>query len=167
MSDSSNICLSCGFCCDGTVIGFVHLDREEVPVIRELMEIEEESGNGFFLQPCNSYCDGCTIYSKRPKQCASFKCSLLKSVEQKELGFDSAVEIIHVIKEKKIAIEEKLALLNFELQSHSFYFKMLELKKLLERNSSQSPLPTNHLELMSDLKQLDSLLSKNIGVSLY
>ena len=167
MSDSLNICLSCGFCCDGTVIGFVQLDQEEVATVRNLMPIEEEHGNGFFLQPCASFCDGCTIYSKRPRQCASFKCSLLESVEQKKLDFDKAVEIIQVIKEKKLLIEKKLESLNFELQSPSFYFKMLELKKLLDKSRSVSHLPIKHLELMSDLHQLDRLLSKNMGVSLY
>jgi len=133
MSDPLNICLSCGLCCDGTLIGFVKLDSEELPGMREVMDIEDENGNGFFLQPCNSYCDGCTIYSKRPKQCASFKCELLKSFEQKELNFDSAIEIINVVKQKKIAIEKKVAILQIELQSQSFYFKMVELKKLLQK----------------------------------
>ncbi len=161
------ICLSCGFCCDGTVIGFVELDREELPVLRELMNIEDAIGNGFFLQPCNNYCDGCNIYSKRPKQCTNFKCGLLKSLEQKELDFDSAIEMINVVKQKKIAIEKKLTILKFELRSQSFYFKMLELKNLLQKNKCESSLTQNHLELISDLKQLDSLLSKKIGVSFF
>lgn len=166
MNDSLNICLSCGICCDGTVIGFVQLDQEELPVVRELMDIEDENDNGFFLLPCSSYCDGCTIYSKRPKQCINFNCKLLKSVEQQELDFDLAIEMINVVKQKKIAIEEKLAILQFELQSQSFYFKMVELKKLLQKNKSELSLTQNHLELISDLEQLDSLLSKNFGVSL-
>jgi Fe-S-cluster containining protein len=167
MNDSSNICLSCGFCCDGTVIGFVKLDREELPVMRKLMDIEEEHDNGFFLQPCNNFCDGCNIYSKRPKQCASFKCGLLKSVEQKELEFNSAIEIIDEVKQKKISIEKKLATKQFELKSQSFYFKMVELKKLLQKNKSVSSLTQNHLELISDLEQLDSLLSNKFDVSLF
>lgn len=167
MNDSLNICLSCGFCCDGTMIGFVHLSHEELPVLRELMDIEETNGKGFFLQPCSNYCDGCNIYSKRPKQCTIFKCKLLKSLEQKELDFDSAIEVINVVKQKKIAIEKKLAILQFELQSQSFYFKIVELKKLLQKNKSESSLTQNHLELLSDLKQLDSLLTKKFGLSLY
>ena len=87
MNDSSNICLSCGLCCDGTLIGFVQLESEEIPAIRELMDVEGVKDKGVFLQPCSKYCDGCTIYSQRPKQCASFKCGLLNSVEQKELDF--------------------------------------------------------------------------------
>ncbi|WP_460924995.1 YkgJ family cysteine cluster protein [Pontibacter brevis] len=167
MNDSINICLSCGYCCDGTVIGFVQLGREELPVLRELMEIENANGEGFFLQPCKNYCDGCSIYSKRPKQCASFECGLLKSFEQKKLSFDAAVETINVVKQKKCAIEKKLALLQFELQSQSFYFKMVELKNLLQKNESESSLTQNHLDLMSDLRQLDSLLSKEFGVSIF
>jgi len=167
MNDSSSICLSCGLCCDGTVIGFVKLDREELPAIRELMDIEDENGHGFFLQPCSKYCDGCTIYSKRPKQCASFRCGLLKSVEQKELDFDSAVEMINVVKQKKLAINKKLAIQQFELQSQSFYFKMAELKILLQKNKSASALTQNHLELLSDLEEFDSLMLKNIGLSLF
>ncbi len=167
MNDSSNICLSCGLCCDGTLIGFVQLGSEEMPALKELMDLEDENGHGFFLQPCNKYCDGCSIYSERPKQCASFNCKLLKSVEQKELDFDSAIETIDVVKQKKIVIENRLTALQFELKSESFYFKMVELIKLLERIKSDSSLTHSHLELISDLKQLDSLLSEKFGVSLY
>ena len=101
MNDSLNICLSCGLCCDGTLIGYVKLGSEELPALRELLNIEEEGGKGFFLQPCKSYCDGCTIYSNRPKQCDNFKCGLLKSVEQKELSFDTALERINAVSQKK------------------------------------------------------------------
>lgn len=166
MSDALNICLPCGFCCDGTLIGYVQLDREEIPALSKLMEIEDSHDNGFFLQPCKNSCDGCTIYSKRPKQCANFKCGLLKSVEQKELNFDSALEIINVVKQKKIAIEKKLDLLPFELQSQSFHFKMAELKKVIRETKAESSSPQNHLELISDLEQLDVLLAQKFGVSL-
>lgn len=102
MNDSLNICLPCGFCCDGTLIGHVQLNNEELPALKELMDIEDEKDNGFFLQPCSNYCDGCTIYSKRPKQCGNFECGLLKSFEQKELDFDSIIEIINEVKQKRL-----------------------------------------------------------------
>jgi Fe-S-cluster containining protein len=167
MNDSEKICLACGLCCDGTLVGFVQLDREELPIIRELKDIEEENGNGFFLLPCKNYCDGCNIYLKRPRQCAHFKCGLLKSIEQKELDFDAAVEIINMVKQKKSAIEKKLEILQFELQSQSFHFKMVELKKLLQKNEFESSLTQNHLELMSDLEQLNNLMTEKMGVPLF
>lgn len=166
MDDSSRICLACGLCCDGTLIGFVQLGRDELPALRELLDVEEEDGNGVLLHPCSRYCEGCTIYAQRPKQCAKFKCGLLNSVEQKELDFESAVETIEVVKQKKIAIEEKLAMLQLELESESFYFKMVELKKVLEKNKADSTATPNQLELMSDLNDLDSLLSEKFDLTM-
>ncbi|WP_339924570.1 hypothetical protein [uncultured Cyclobacterium sp.] len=167
MSDSSNICLSCGICCDGTLIGFVQLDPEEVPRVKAFMEIEDEKGNGFFLQPCKKFCDACTVYSKRPSQCASFECGLLKSVDQKELEFDSAVEMVKVVKIKKVAIEEKLALSNIKLQSQSFYFKMVELNRLLRNKIADLSISQSQQELLSDIEELDNLVMKNFDVSFF
>lgn len=167
MSESSNICLSCGLCCKGTVIGFVQLDREELPLLKEIMDVEDEQGNGFFLQPCSKYCDGCTIYSKRPKQCASFECGLLKAVDQNELAFDSAIEVIKEVEQRKIAIEEKIETLQFDLKSQSFYFKMAELRTMLYKKASDSFVPKSHSELLSELYQLDNLLTNKFGVSLF
>lgn len=166
MSDTLNICLPCGFCCDGTLVGYVALDSEELPVLTELMDIEGTNDNGFFLQPCKNLCGGCAIYSKRPKQCASFKCGLLNSFEEKELDFDSAMEIINVVKQKKIAIEKKLEVLQLNLKSQSFHFKMVELKKISKKKKSEASLTQEHIELMSELEQLDSLVLQKFGVSL-
>ncbi|NNF35050.1 MAG: hypothetical protein HKN68_13130 [Saprospiraceae bacterium] len=166
MSESINICLSCGLCCDGTLIGFVELDHKELPGLRELMDIEESNGSGFFLQACDNYCEGCNIYHKRPKQCATFKCELLNSVDQEELVFDSAIEVIDLVKQKKISIEKKSFELQLHLQSPSFYFRMIELKKQLKKYKLESALSLMHVELISDLEQLDDLLLKNFGLSL-
>lgn len=167
VNDATRVCLACGLCCDGTVIGFVQVGREELPALRELLDVENANGEGFFLQPCKKFCDGCTIYPDRPKQCAKYECGLLMSLEQKEIDFDTAIETVHVVKQKKIAIEKKLALLQLELQSQSFYFKMVELKKLFQNSQSQSTLTQNHLDLMTDLNQLESLLSKRFDVSFF
>ncbi len=167
MNDSENLCLSCGLCCDGTLIGFVELYRDELPKLRKLMKIEEADGNGIFIHPCKSYCDGCTIYSDRPKQCDNFKCRLLKSHEEKELDFDSAVEVINKLKLKKLVLEKKLARLQFKLKSQSFYFKIIELNTFLQKNKAESALNQTHLELISDIKQLNNLLTKRFDLSLY
>jgi len=168
MSESSNLCLSCNICCEGTTIGFVQLDDNEISTIKELKEIEEANGKGFFLQPCDKLgCNGCSIYSQRPRQCASYNCKLLKSVENKELNFDHAVDIVNRVKEQKAAIENKLASLEIELQSKSFYFKMFELKKLHRKHKKEPTLSNKLEELVSELKQLDKLLLDSFGVSFY
>jgi len=167
MNDPLNICLPCGICCDGTMIGFVELGKEESLALTKIMDIEEAGGNGFILQSCNSFSDKCNIYLNRPKQCANFNCGLLKSVENNELEFDSAIEIIKEIKKRKEDIEQKLALPQLELKSKSFYFKMVELNILLNRKESESSLMQSHLELRSELNQLNSLLLKNFDVSFF
>lgn len=167
MIDSLNICLSCGLCCDGTLIGHVQLNREEIPSLKGLMDIEDENGNGFFLQPCSNYCDGCTIYSDRPKQCASFNCELLNSVEQHEIDFNSALESINEVKQLKIVIERKVIELQLELKSLSFHFKMVELNSLLKKKMTESHLTSDYLELNKSLQQLDRLFLLKFGVSLF
>lgn len=164
MDDSLNICLPCGLCCDGTLIGYVELDRDEIPVLKEFLDVQDENGHGFFLQPCIKFCEACTVYKKRSKRCASYKCGLLKSVEQKELDFDLALEIINELKQKKIAIEKKIAVLDFELQSKSFYYKMTELRILLQKKESESSINQSQLELLSDIIEFDSLVSEKMGM---
>ncbi len=166
MSDSSNICLACGLCCDGTLIGYVQLDKEELPALKKVMTIETAGDNGFILHPCPSFCNSCTIYENRPKQCAKFKCELLKSVDENKLAFDTAVDVVALVKIKKATIEKKVGQLGYTLNSQSFYFKMAELKKLLHKTKLESLVTTEHLELIANLKELDSLLTENFGVSL-
>ena len=48
MNDATSACLSCGLCCSGTVIGFVQLDREELPALKGLLDIENVDGEPFF-----------------------------------------------------------------------------------------------------------------------
>lgn len=166
MSEPTNICLACGLCCDGTLIGFVQLESAELSSVRKLMEIEETDQNGMFFLPCNEIgCNGCNVYSQRPKACRNFECGVLKSVEKKELSFDKATEVIEVVKQKKVAIEKLVATLQIELQSKSFHFKTLELKKLLRKDKSELSLSKNHQELKLELEELEKLLSKSFGVS--
>ncbi|MGW1456559.1 YkgJ family cysteine cluster protein [Salegentibacter agarivorans] len=166
MSDPTNICLACGLCCDGTLIGFVQLEREELTPVKQLMDIEQTGENGMFFLPCNELgCNGCNVYSQRPKACRNFECGVLKSVEKKELSFDKATEVIDVVKQKKATIEKHVATLQIELQSKSFHFNTLELKKLLRKDKSELSLSKNHQELKLELEELEKLLSKSFGVS--
>lgn len=169
MRESENICVSCGLCCDGTLIGFVQLDSDELSVLREVKEIEEVDGTGFFLQPCaNLGCDGCTIYAQRPRNCDKFKCEMLKLVESKELGFDSAVERLNVVTQKMRIIEEHLSTLPFKLKSQSFYFKVMELNKLWRNDKKyESSLSQKQEEILSDLDEFNTLVSNTFGISFY
>ena len=131
------------------------------------MYLEEMDEAGFFLEPCENLVGcSCSIYSRRPKQCDTYNCKLLKSVEQNEINFDSAIEVIQRIKHGKADILKKLNTLPFEFKSQSFYFQTLELKKVLEQSKSNGFLSPDHEKLLEDIHHLSTLISENIGHSL-
>lgn len=162
--NSSDLCLSCGLCCDGTLIGHVQLANEELQAVKKVLEIEDENGNGFFLQPCQKYCNGCSIYEQRPRACVNFNCGLLKSFEAKDLSFNAASELIQEVKNQKIKIEHLLSKLQLEFQSQSFYFKMVELKKQFIK--SDNTLTQGQQKLLEKLEIMNALVEKHFGVTL-
>lgn len=165
-SNASTICLSCGLCCDGSLIGFVQLEKDELASVKQVMEIEEEGGTGFFLQPCKMYCHGCTIYADRPKNCEKFNCGLLKSVQEDELSFRAALDIIEEVKQQKQQIESTLTKRSDQLESQSFYFKIVELKQALKKKKKARTLTPSDLELIRRIAILDVLLSNKFGLTL-
>jgi hypothetical protein len=164
MNNPTSICLSCGLCCDGTLLGVVQLASDEISEVRKIKEIEEVNGNGFFLQPCPDFCDGCTIYEQRPKQCAIFKCGLLKAVEKDELDFNLALEAISSVKEIKWKIEEKITKLDLQLHSRAFYYKTLELKKTFNNLNSEENLSEKWQELLLEIEQFDDLIATKFNL---
>ena len=163
MSQSSNLCLSCMLCCNGTTIGFVQLEKNELIRIKKRLKIEEVGGNGFILQPCKKLgCNGCTIYNERPLQCVKFECELLLSIKEQNISFSSAVGIIEDVKRKKKAIERLIELEKINLYAKSFYFKAFELrKKMLKTNRPSDGLK----QVISQLEDLNHMITVNFGIS--
>ncbi len=150
-------------CCNGTTIGFVQLEKKELLRVREILEIEEEEGNGFILQPCKKLgCNGCTIYNERPKQCVKFECKLLLSIKDKLITAQSAVLIVEEVKKKKKIIERMIQKEKINLTSKSFYFKAFELRKSMLKNSH----PTDGFKIIiNKLEELNLIVTNNFGIS--
>jgi Fe-S-cluster containining protein len=167
MTKSEHLCLSCGLCCDGTLIGFVELSKKEIPAIKNIMEVEELYGNGIFLHPCKKYCNGCTVYEHRPENCAKFKCGLLKAHEQNEINFKNASIIINDVKVLKNSIEIKINDLKIKLKSPSFYFKMVELNKILIKKQLDKRISIPEIDLKQVMDKLENILLDNFKISMY
>tara|TARA_Y100000746_G_C15262509_1_gene350248 strand:- start:96 stop:557 length:462 start_codon:yes stop_codon:yes gene_type:complete len=150
-------------CCNGTTIGFVQLEKKELLRVKEILEIEEEEGNGFILQPCKKLgCNGCTIYNERPKQCVKFECKLLLSIKDKLITAQSAVLIVEEVKKKKKIIERMIQKEKINLTSKSFYFKAFELRKSMLKNSQ----PTDGFKIIiNKLEELNLIVTNNFGIS--
>lgn len=167
MDDSYNICLACGICCDGGLIGFVQIEADEFIEVRKVLEIEESDTIGFFLQPCSKFCSHCTIYEERPKQCRKFECQLLQSYDSGQISFQSADEVVHEVKQKRSVIEDQIIELNIVLRPASFYFQVIELNKFLNEKEINSSIVQNEMHLLSNLRSLNLLVNQHFGVTFF
>ena len=72
----SQLCQSCGFCCDGSLFHRARLLPEEVePAKKKGLRVFQDVG---FEQPCPKLENrACTIYDERPTVCRKFACKLL------------------------------------------------------------------------------------------
>ena len=87
---SSDLCLACGLCCDGSIFSHVELDEED----RERLEIDEGCEPRLSF-PCKHLSGTrCTIYPKRPKVCASYRCKTLTAFELGMISHDDAHDVI-------------------------------------------------------------------------
>jgi Fe-S-cluster containining protein len=105
------LCLECGFCCNGVIFADVKLQRSDnAEELRSLgvkltaSPLRMGGGPGAarsdrhtlrFGQPCAAL-EGCrcTIYAKRPAYCRDFECILLKNVNDNRLSSSAALRII-------------------------------------------------------------------------
>src|SRR5579863_1742874 len=102
-SNESEICLNCGFCCDGTLFPNAVSGPGETAesfIAIGLTPTEGSPGekSGFSL-PCPHFAGLCTIYaSPRPWICGAFRCRLLRSVERGKYTVTQAQQIVHETK---------------------------------------------------------------------
>lgn len=100
------ICINCGFCCDGTLFHNANLEPGEKGNLPDYMEksyFKNEKGE-FFKLPCEYFDGKCTIYDQ-PKAiiCGAFRCQLLKDFAAKKISQKAALEIV---KKSKITRDE-------------------------------------------------------------
>ena len=82
------------------------------------------------------------------------------------MSYTSAKESIEQVKKQKNTINSKLDCVDLKLQSKSFYFKMMEVKKHLN-NIPKTELKPSQIELIDNLEELNNLLALKFGVFLY
>ena len=77
----SDLCRSCGLCCDGTLFGRVRLqpqDNSEPLRLAGIVVVSEDSVGQFSLA-CAAHQHGCCqVYESRPENCRSYQCKLLR-----------------------------------------------------------------------------------------
>lgn len=91
------LCVSCGFCCDGTLFSVAPVAESEPvdPRFAATQRIVERRGARTFRLPCDCFDRRCTVYdSLRPKVCATYKCALLRHCEAGHVTWATAHEVV-------------------------------------------------------------------------
>lgn len=94
-SRESDLCRSCGLCCDGTLFGFVKIQPEDAVEPLRLAGITITTGETTprLTLACAAHRDGCCqVYADRPSNCRSYQCKLLTRFSKGVITWDDAQE---------------------------------------------------------------------------
>jgi Fe-S-cluster containining protein len=96
---STSVCIGCGLCCDGTVVGHLAVrDPSDLgaPLAALGVEMIVEADPPVFALPCPALADGtCTVHDlHRPHACSQFECSLSAAVRDGEVPAGDARAVI-------------------------------------------------------------------------
>lgn len=91
-----SICLGCGICCDGTLYSRAKVaPGEEEKIAGYGLHLFEFRDKTYFRQGCRLFRSGaCTIYEDRFTICRTFRCRLLRKVEEGRIAAPDARQII-------------------------------------------------------------------------
>ena len=101
-ADLSNLCLSCGLCCQGTLHDLVPLDDDELERAARLrLPLFESPLRLAFRLPCPRLEDRrCTVYAERPRTCATYTCAVLRAYGAGEIDEPTALSRIERLREQ-------------------------------------------------------------------
>ncbi|MDD7987013.1 hypothetical protein PQO01_18850 [Lentisphaera marina] len=124
--NEQEICKSCGLCCDGTIFDHTSIEKNEIfPNI-----IQYKNKKYGLRQPCCYFDKQCTIYNdKRPKDCSTYKCDLLKSLSSHQLELDQVITLIRHIKTQKTRLYQLIPNANTKLRLEDNFNNFLEKNK--------------------------------------
>jgi len=126
---SSDLCLACGLCCDGSLFERASLrsGEDELAQSLGLTVIGTGSNDSGFRLPCPLFSGCCTIYNQqRPKICNAFRCKQLLRQDRGQSLSEGLAKIsrVRVMQAELAALlpnpgEEKPSLAEVKRQLHS------------------------------------------------
>lgn len=124
------ICITCGFCCDGTIFSTATLQRGEKGNLPE--KIEEnyfvKDDKEYFKLPCQYFSYKCTIYTREKAiVCSAYRCQLLKDLAEKKITKRKALEKISLAKSSRAELFEQYKSISGTGESICFRQLLLEL----------------------------------------
>jgi hypothetical protein len=126
-ADEQNICVNCGFCCDGTLFGFAELHPGERGNLPEKIEKQSYSreGKDRFILPCGYFDGKCTIYhEKKAMICGAFRCQLLIDFSDGRISLADALGIILEAKKMRHEVFEQFRKITGK-EDHLYFRQLL------------------------------------------
>jgi Fe-S-cluster containining protein len=109
-AERSDLCLSCGLCCQGVLHDLVPLDEDELERAGRLhLPLFESPLRLAFRLPCPRLEDRrCTVYEERPRTCASYACGVLRAYGAGEIDATTALSRIERVREQTAEVARQL-----------------------------------------------------------
>lgn len=153
-SDSNQLCLECGLCCNGVIFAHGQLQPEDDAARLQSLGLalvktrHTKLETQKFHQPCAAF-DGCrcNIYSERPKYCREFECLLLKNMKAGRLETNAALRIIRDARQRA----EKVKRLLRELGDADEHIALSVRFRRMKRRMESSELDEEGAERFGDL----------------
>ncbi len=93
--DTSDLCLSCGLCCNGVLFDLVKLEPGEVALIDQLALAPWPGEELGFAQPSARFAGNCcSVYTDRPQSCRRYRCQVLVHIDDQTISPDRGREIV-------------------------------------------------------------------------
>jgi uncharacterized protein len=150
-SNSTDLCLECGLCCNGVIFADVELQPNEVQSLKskiQSLKSRGKSARAKLPQPCEAF-DGCRcrIYADRPSYCRQFECLLFKNLQAGRIERAAASRIVQTAKERAKKVRHLLRELGDTDEQSPLSLRFQRAAKRFEKTS----LPEDKAELHGDL----------------
>ena len=138
---SSQLCLACGLCCDGTLFADVELQpgdsAERLRALgQKLRRGKDAEGNPVhkFAQPCPALGTDCrcAFYAERPARCREFDCALLVSMQAGKISVETALRRIREARKQRDTVRRALVALGNSDHSKPLSRRFQRTKRALE-----------------------------------
>lgn len=162
--DEQQICVTCGFCCDGTLFLHACLNPGERGSLPDKIEQNSftEKDKDYFRLPCQYFSGKCTIYDrKRADVCSSYRCQLLKDFAEGEVTLSEVLKIVREAMSMRAEIFEECARITGNSSDKNFRQILIELGKILKSATEQTPVSMESELLLARCNIFEALLIKH------
>lgn len=159
------ICVTCGFCCDGTLFAYARLSPGEKGQLPEKIDLNSftRDNKDYFRHPCPYFSERCTIYNmKKPDVCSTYRCQLLKDFAAEKLSLPEVMNIINEARRMRSTIMEQYRNISGKEEEISFWHLLTDLGNIQRSLSDDESLSIGYEILTAGSNIFEALLIKHI-----